>query len=106
MHARAHARPARAGAAEVAFDESAVSSLLFYGVRGRQAREGDAPSWHNPLEASVVAELVSGLLGARGSGVREGDVGVMATYRTQVAKIRLLLRQRGLGSIRVGTVDE
>lgn len=30
--------------------EAAVASLLFYGVRGQQMREGDAPSYFNPLE--------------------------------------------------------
>jgi hypothetical protein len=35
-----------------------------------------------------------------------GDIGVMATYRKQVQKVRLLLRERGLGALRVGTVDD
>ncbi len=35
-----------------------------------------------------------------------GDIGVMATYRKQVQKVRLLLRERGLGAVRVGTVDD
>jgi hypothetical protein len=34
------------------------------------------------------------------------DVGVLATYRKQVQKVRLLLRERGLGAVRVGTVDD
>ncbi|PRW57862.1 helicase MOV-10 [Chlorella sorokiniana] len=82
-----------------------MASLLFYGVRGQQQREGDAPSYFNALEASTVVELVVGLLSA-GAGVQADDIGVMATYRKQVQKIRLLLRQRGLGAIRVGTVDD
>lgn len=32
------------------------------------------------------------------------DVGVIATYRRQAIKIRSLLRERGLGAVRVGTV--
>ncbi|KAI7838701.1 hypothetical protein COHA_007499 [Chlorella ohadii] len=87
------------------FDGPRLASLLFYGVRGQQQREGDAPSYFNALEASTVVELVVGLLGAE-AGVRADDIGVMATYRKQVQKIRLLLRQRGLGAIRVGTVDD
>jgi hypothetical protein len=38
--------------------------------------------------------------------VLPGHIGVMATYRKQVRKVRLLLRQRGLGEVRVGTVDD
>ena len=34
------------------------------------------------------------------------DIGVMAPYRSQVQKLRLLLRERGLGEVRVGTVDD
>ncbi|EFN55641.1 hypothetical protein CHLNCDRAFT_133825 [Chlorella variabilis] len=87
--------------------EAAVASLLFYGVRGQQMREGDAPSYFNPLEASTVVQLVSGLLGS-GAGVLPDHIGVMATYRKQlqVQKIRLLLRSHGLGAVRVGTVDD
>ncbi|KAL4430622.1 hypothetical protein ABPG75_005878 [Micractinium tetrahymenae] len=84
---------------------SLLASLLFYGVRGRQMREGEAPSWFNPVEASVVVELVSGLLAAA-PGLLPTDIGVMAPFRKQVQKIRLLLRQRGLGAIRCGTVDD
>lgn len=46
------------GDAEVVEEEedlapvSSMASLLFYGVRGRQMREGEAPSWFNPVEAS------------------------------------------------------
>ncbi|KAL4423314.1 hypothetical protein ABPG77_006109 [Micractinium sp. CCAP 211/92] len=82
-----------------------LASLLFYGVRGRQMREGEAPSWFNPVEASVVVELVRGLLAAA-PGLLPTDIGVMAPFRKQVQKIRLLLRQRGLGAIRCGTVDD
>ena len=34
------------------------------------------------------------------------SAGVVATYRKQVQVIRLLLRARGLGAVRVGTVDD
>ena len=54
-----------------------------------QARDGDAPSWYNAVEAGVVADLVSGLLeqgqlgDAAGSNT-QADIGVIATYRRQV----------------------
>ena len=34
------------------FDGTHMASLLFYGVRGQQQREGDAPSYFNALEVS------------------------------------------------------
>uniref|UniRef100_A0A0G4I657 Uncharacterized protein n=1 Tax=Chromera velia CCMP2878 TaxID=1169474 RepID=A0A0G4I657_9ALVE len=34
------------------------------------------------------------------------DIGVICTYRRQVRKVRLLLRERGLDAVRVGTVDD
>ena len=52
-------------------------------------REGEAPSYFNPVEASVLVGLVEGLLQqhARSAvGVRPGDIGVIATYRKQVSR--------------------
>jgi putative helicase MOV10L1 len=48
-----------------------VARLLFYGVKGRQAREGrgEAPSYFNAVEAQALVELLAGWL-ARG-----GDAG-------------------------------
>lgn len=43
---------------EEAEGPSSLASLLFYGVRGRQMREGEAPSWFNPVEASTGAVCV------------------------------------------------
>jgi putative helicase MOV10L1 len=82
------------------------ASLLFYGVRGAQASESDVASFYNPQEASAVADLITGLLSSPQAGVVPRDVGVMCTYRKQVQKVRLLLRSRGLGAIRAGTVDD
>lgn len=38
------------GEDEGGFYNGSTASLLFYGVRGQQTREGDAPSFFNPLE--------------------------------------------------------
>lgn len=68
------------------------------------------PSWCNPLEAHRCVELVAGLLSASGlpgrGGVRAKEVGVMAPFRKQVYEIRRMLRERGLGRVRVGMVDD
>lgn len=85
---------------EVTDPSQLSASLLFYGVRGEQVRDADAPSYCNPLEASTVAELVEGLLES-GAGVTKGDIGVMATYRKQVQLIRTMLRHKGLAAVRV-----
>ena len=56
------------------------------GGAGAQAREGDAPSWFNPVEAAAVADLVGGLLvqhAAAAGGITPEGVGVMCTYRKQ-----------------------
>ena len=53
-------------------------------------REGEAASWHNPVEASTLVDLLQGLLaykspqGNKGQAVGVQDVGVIATYRQQV----------------------
>lgn len=45
------------------FGEARMASLLFYGVRGQQQREGDAPSFFNALEVGVGASCCAGGLG-------------------------------------------
>ena len=54
-------------------------------------REGEAPSYFNPIEAASLVDLVSGLLEQHQSapgkpGVAIEDIGVIATYRKQVCK--------------------
>ncbi len=110
--------PAGAGTEEAAVDEEeeeeeeeegrglAEFPLLFYGVEGRDVREDDSPSFYNPTEALVVCSLVKKLLASQRFDVTSGDIGVIAPYRKQVQKIRLLLRKDGLDAVRVGTVDD
>ena len=75
----------------------------FHGVRGAQARDADAPSWFNAHEAAAVVETVLGLMA---NGLSPTDIGVIATFRRQVQKVRELLRRHRLGAIRVDTVDD
>ncbi|BDA50870.1 probable helicase MOV-10 at C-terminar half [Coccomyxa sp. Obi] len=95
---------------EDGLDAEQLPSTLFFGVRGQQMREGEAPSYFNAEEAAALVGLVEGLLAQTSAGGRQGvqpnDLGVIATYRKQVQKIRLALRERGLGAVRVGTVDD
>lgn len=50
--------------------------------------------------------LIQRLLSCSDYGVSTNDIGVIAPYRKQVQKIRLLLRKENLGAVRVGTVDD
>lgn len=53
-----------------------------------QMRDGEAPSYYNPVEASTLVKLVQGLLSyntGSGAGVRVQDIGVIATYRNQAS---------------------
>lgn len=81
-----------------------AARFLFYGVKGRQRREGNTTSWTNPVEAAELVDLLVSLL--KTTTLTTADVAVMATYRRQVMLIRMALRERGLGAIRVGTVDD
>ena len=79
---------------------------IFCGVRGEQRQEKDAPSYFNPQECTQLVDTLHGMLSEPAFGLGAGDIGVMATYRRQVQKIRKLLRSKGLGAVRVGTVDD
>lgn len=51
-----------------------------------QMRDGEAPSYYNPVEASTLVRLLQGLLShdtGSGRGVTMKDIGVIATYRNQ-----------------------
>ena len=108
-------RPSRQSAVERTTSSSPdrrLARVLFYGVRGRQAREGsgEAPSFFNAVEAQELVNLVETWLtwDPRGSNdtLKVSDVGVVAPYRSQVIRVRNLLRARNLGAVRVGTVDD
>ena len=54
-------------------------------------REGEAPSYFNPIEAAALVELLEGLLKQHQTkvgrpAVVQDDIGVIATYRKQVSK--------------------
>jgi len=86
------------------WDEAACGSRVhFHGVLGEQESRAGSLSVCNPLEASAVVELVLDFL-RRGAAVEH--FGLIATFRLQVSLLRDLLRARGLGAVRVGTVDD
>ncbi|XP_058263651.1 RNA helicase Mov10l1 [Hemibagrus wyckioides] len=80
--------------------------LIFHGVRGTEMREGSNPSWFNPGEA-VQAMLYCCQLAKRlYNPIPTTDIGIIAPYKKQVEKIRMLLHRAGLTDIKVGSVEE
>lgn len=80
--------------------------LFFHGARGTEMREGNNPSWFNPVEAVQVMLYCCQLCKKFYNPVSASDIGIIAPYRKQCEKIRLLLNKVGLSDIKVGSVEE
>ncbi|XP_030072662.1 RNA helicase Mov10l1 [Microcaecilia unicolor] len=80
--------------------------VIFHGVRGKEMREGSSPSWFNPAEAVHVMRYCCLLAKHVSTLVSVKDIGIIAPYRKQVEKIRVLLRTVALSDIKVGSVEE
>ncbi|XP_049929226.1 RNA helicase Mov10l1 [Epinephelus moara] len=80
--------------------------LLFHGVRGTEMREGNNPSWFNPMEAVQIMLYSCQLAKKLYNPVDVSDIGIIAPYKKQCEKIRVLLGKVGLSDIKVGTVEE
>ncbi|XP_067446394.1 RNA helicase Mov10l1 [Thunnus thynnus] len=80
--------------------------LLFHGVRGTEMREGNNPSWFNPVEAVQVMLYCCQLAKKLYNPVDAFDIGIIAPYKKQCEKIRVLLGKVGLSDIKVGSVEE
>ncbi|XP_034735557.1 RNA helicase Mov10l1 [Etheostoma cragini] len=80
--------------------------LLFHGVRGTEMREGNNPSWFNPVEAVQAMLYCCQLAKKLYNPVDASDIGIIAPYRKQCEKIRVLLGKIGLSAIKVGSVEE
>lgn len=95
----------------------------FYGCLGIDEHDGDSPSFWNTREALEVARVVERLLcsSALGQRVRASEIvsvclfvvfithywqGVVTPFYAQVRLIRAVLRERGLGVVRVGSVED
>jgi hypothetical protein len=60
-------------------------------------------SWQNVAEATVILEICSTL---SEQGILPKKIGVMAPFRGQVVLIRKILREKNLGGINVGTIED
>ena len=70
-------------------------------------REASSPSWFNPVEAQRVVRHIQSLQRLPASAVfKLEDVGVIAPYARQRAKIRKALELNGITGVRVGTTEE
>uniref|UniRef100_A0AAR2LAW3 RNA helicase n=1 Tax=Pygocentrus nattereri TaxID=42514 RepID=A0AAR2LAW3_PYGNA len=80
--------------------------LMFHGVRGTEMRECSNPSWFNPGEAVQVMLYCCQLAKRLYNPIPANDIGIIAPYKKQVEKIRVLLQKVGLADIKVGSVEE
>ncbi|CAN9498960.1 unnamed protein product [Ophioblennius macclurei] len=80
--------------------------MLFHGVRGTEMREGNNPSWFNPVEAVQIMLYCCQLAKKLYKPVAVSDIGIISPYKKQCEKIRVLLGKVGLFDIKVGSVEE
>lgn len=82
--------------------------LIFHGVKGKDQREGNSPSYFNIQEIEVVKRYVERLLADRfrGRKLSQRDIGIITPYRKQVEKIKRLFKKQKWDDITVGSVEE
>lgn len=81
--------------------------LIFHGVKGKDQREGNSPSFFNPLEVSCVIDYTKKLLDSRNPKIHGREIGIITPYRRQVEKIREQLgKARIAKDIKVGSPEE
>ncbi|XP_015917571.2 RNA helicase Mov10l1-like [Parasteatoda tepidariorum] len=77
--------------------------VIFHGVKGEEHREENSPSWFNPTEVVQVTQYLQKLYDF---GLKPDDVGIIAPYKKQVEKIRLLMTALSLEFCKIGSVEE
>ena len=77
---------------------------LFIGVIGQHSHELDSPSFYNLSELSKTVEVCRSLLSSSSVKISTKDIGVICAFRSQILKLRILLRHEGMGAINVGDV--
>ncbi|XP_063597696.1 putative helicase mov-10-B.1 [Penaeus indicus] len=81
--------------------------LIFHGVKGKDERQGNSPSFFNAQEVSQVMDYVQKLINTRRNKVLPKEIGIITPYRQQVTKIRMQLHKVKDGSdIKVGSPEE
>ncbi|GFW82752.1 RNA helicase Mov10l1 [Trichonephila clavipes] len=77
--------------------------VIFHGIKGEENREQNSPSWFNPAEVVQVATYLQKLYDF---GLTPSEVGIIAPYKKQVEKIRVLLKALHLEFCKIGSVEE
>ncbi|XP_047476876.1 putative helicase mov-10-B.1 [Penaeus chinensis] len=81
--------------------------LIFHGVKGKDERQGNSPSFFNAQEVSQVMDYVNKLINTRHNKVLPKEIGIITPYRQQVTKISMQLHKVKDGSdIKVGSPEE
>lgn len=79
--------------------------VVFHAMDGENLREGNSPSWFNPVEAQQVVEYVCLLTQETKPSLQADEIGIITPYARQAQKIRLALRVQGIDDVKVGSVD-
>ncbi|KAK9970577.1 hypothetical protein ABG768_026510 [Culter alburnus] len=91
--------------------------VIFHGVPGKDERESNSPSFFNKFEIEIIIDYLKKLLltqAKRGiSRISPRDIGIIAPYRKQVEKIRLVIKSDEdlqkcmcIDDLKVGSVEE
>ncbi|KAJ9601053.1 hypothetical protein L9F63_000788, partial [Diploptera punctata] len=82
--------------------------VIFYGVQGKDQREGNSPSYFNLQEIDVIMSYVERILDDRFSGrkLQQNEIGIITPYRKQVEKVRKAFKKKRWDNIHVGSVEE
>lgn len=78
--------------------------LLFLDTRSHDEWVDEGVSWKNEGEAAHIVRLCQSLM-AEVTDLKAESIAVISPFREQVWRIRILLRQVGLGAISVGPVE-
>ena len=65
-------------------------TLLLLFLKGEDLREGNSPSWFNPVEAIQVTKYLQALRSSDKFALSLSDIGVITPYRKQVHIFRIL----------------
>ena len=80
--------------------------VIFHGLRSKDLRESDSPSWFNANEVVQVIGYLKQLTQQTECSLQMDDIGIITPYRKQVQKIRQLIKSVGLEPVKVGSVEE
>ena len=79
---------------------------MFVGVEGLHERDDiDSPSFYNINELLKIRQLISTMV-HDSKQVQAKEVGVICAFRSQVLRMRVVLRETGLSDVNVGSIED